>query len=398
MFERIILLSIVFSTIGVAPAELTDKRPWEGSDAYRRKTVGDLRLSPDDDWLAFTISQRHLEDNRSYSSIWIVSARGGEPRPLTDAKGSASSPRWSPDGGKIAFFQSDEDGLGLWTMTRDGSSKTKLTPLETSNAYLGMTGNSISWSPDGKSLAFTAAGPRTYPDVPATSALPTGNDVMIVDRLLYKTDYSYSDLRRTHVWVIPSGGGQSRQISSGDFDYHSISWSPDGKWIACVSNRTGKDDFNANNDLCLLSPEGEGIVQRTRTKGPEYVPQYAPDGRHIAYLGRQREHRSKESDAELHKLYVLPAANGPAVDLSSQLDRWCHSFRWADDSSKLIFHGGGFRSAGSLRSSGRWWGDPLSGRRRRASEELRRERYERGLLCLRRLYSLSRDLSHGCRR
>ena len=96
MFERVVLLSIVISIVGYTPAESADTRPWEGSDAYRKKTVGDLRLSPDNEWLAFAVSERHLEDNRSYSSIWILPARGGEPRPLTDTKGSASSPRWSP--------------------------------------------------------------------------------------------------------------------------------------------------------------------------------------------------------------------------------------------------------------------------------------------------------------
>ena len=57
--------------------------------------------------------------------------------------------------------------------------------------------------------------------------------------------------------LISAEGGKPRQIASGDYDYHSISYSPDGKWIASVSNRTGKDDYNSNNDICLLSTEGK---------------------------------------------------------------------------------------------------------------------------------------------
>ena len=91
-------------------------------------------------------------------------------------------------------------------------------------------------------------------------------------RLLFKTFYYYSDLRRTYVWLISAEGGKPRQIASGDYDYHSISYSPDGKWIASVSNRTGKDDYNSNNDICLLSTEGKEMVQLTDTIGPEYWP------------------------------------------------------------------------------------------------------------------------------
>ncbi len=329
--------AVLFFSLGVSPGECSQKRPWKGSDAYRLKRIGDFQISPDDQLLLFTISERSLDDNRNYSSVWVVPAQGGAAKSLTDPKGSASSPRWSPDGGNIAFFSSDQEGLGLWTMGRDGSSKTKLTSLEKSNAYLGMKGNELSWSPDGSALAYTAAGPKYYPDPSFPSTLPTGKDVMVVDRLLYMTDYNYSDLRRTYVWIVSAEGGEPRQIAFGDYDYHSISWSPDGKRIACVSNRTGRDDYNANNDICLLSTEGREMIQLTHTQGPEYKPVYSPDGQSIAYQGRLRDHRSKESDAELHKLYVIPSDGGTPRDLTSPLDRWCRSFQWTGDGKKLYF-------------------------------------------------------------
>jgi Tol biopolymer transport system component len=150
---------------GVSLGGRYHKRPWKASDAFRLQRIGDLQLSPDDQLLLFTINERSLEDNRNYSSIWVVPAEGGAAKSVTNPKGSASSPRWSPDGNKIAFFSADDEGLGLWTMSPDGSSKRKLTALERSNAYLGMRGNELSWSPDGSALAYTAAGPKYYPEV-----------------------------------------------------------------------------------------------------------------------------------------------------------------------------------------------------------------------------------------
>ena len=131
-------------------------------------------------------------------------------------------------------------------------------------------------------------------------------------------------------------GRQSVQITSGDYDYHSIDWSPDGKWIVAVSNRTGDDDYNANNDLVRLSPSGGQVVQLTHTVGPEYVPEWAPDSLEIGYLGRKRDYRSKESDAEFEKVYVL-GAKGQPEELTEALDMWCHDPTWSSDGSKVYF-------------------------------------------------------------
>ena len=341
MNRKCFLFSIVFflllPTQVLSQKETAKKRPWEGGDTIKIKRIRNLQVSPDNEYLIFVVSDRNLYDNRNYSSIWILPTKGGEPKSLTELKGSVSNPKLSPDGKKIAFFSSQKGKLGLWVMNKDGSVKKKLAYLEKSNAYLGKRGNELCWSPDGKKLAYNAAGPRHYTNIPSPQNPPNGNDVMVVDRLLYKAFYYYSDLRRTYVWVISADGGKPKQISFGDYDYHSISWSPDGKRIACVSNRTGRDDYNANNDICLLSTEGKEMIQLTNTIGPEYAPVWSPDGSKIAYLGRRRDHRSKESDAELHKIYVIPAEGGKPINLTAPLDRWSMLPTWSHDSQKVYF-------------------------------------------------------------
>ncbi len=304
---------------------------------FKMKSIRDLEVSPDNEYLLFVISERNLNEGYYYSGIWILPVKGGEPKALSVLRGSVSNPKWSPDGKRIAYFASEKDEIGLWVMNRDGSARKKLTNLEKSNCYLGMRGNELCWSPDGKELAFNAAGPRYYSHNPSPQNPPTGNDVMVVERLLYKSFYYYSDLRRTYVYRISADGGVPKQISFGEYDYHSISWSPDGKRIACVSNRTGKDDYNANNDICLLSTQGKEMIQLTHTIGPEYTPVWSPDGSKICYLGRVRDHRSKESDAEFYKVYVIPAEGGNPLNLSAPLDQWCMSPSWSHDSKKIFF-------------------------------------------------------------
>ena len=285
LFSALLVPSFIF-----AQNLRVQKRSWDVLDQFKIKSIRNLQASPKGGNLIFTVE----------SDIWILPEKRRNPQQITNLKDTLTSPKWSPDGEKIAFFTSDESRTSLWVVNRDGSSLKKLTDLEKSNAYLGRRGNQLCWSPCGRYLSYTAAGPRHYSNIPKPTDPPNGNDVMVVERLLYKAFYYYSDMRRTHVFIISADGGKPKQISFGDYDYHSISWAPDGKSIACVSNRTGKDDYNANNDICLLSTEGKDMIQITHTIGPEYGPVYSPDGSKMAFPGRVRDHRSKESDDRIN--------------------------------------------------------------------------------------------------
>jgi dipeptidyl aminopeptidase/acylaminoacyl peptidase len=316
-----------------------DKRSWKVEDSFKTKNIGELQASPDGGALLFVLSRTNLPDNESYSSVWKRSSEDGELTQLTADEGSASSPRWSPDGDRIAYFDRDDSGLGLWVMNADGSGKQKLTNLERSNAYKYYSGpsNRLSWSPDGSTLAYTAAGPKYYKDDINAPFLPTGNESLVIDRMLHKTSYYYSDLRRTHVWTIPAEGGSPRQVSSGDYDFYSFSWSPDGQYIACVSNQTGRDDYNANNDIMLLSMNGGENIQLTHTVGPESNVRWSPDGSRLAYHVRVRSNRSKETDSELHKIFTIENDGSSKVNLTGALDRWAEQYQWSADSDKIYF-------------------------------------------------------------
>jgi len=336
---RLWLLFIVFFLMNAVGGLAQNKRPWKVKDSFRAKSISSLRMAPDGAQLLFVVSRTVLDQNARYSSLWKWSKAYGKATRLTSENGSVSSPRWSPDGSQIAYFKADEGGLGLWIMNRDGSGAHKLTNMEQSNAdlYHSWSTNKLSWSPDGKRLAYTAAGKKHFKNDINPPFLPTGNDVMIIDRMLYKTFYFYSDQRRTHVFTISVDGGQPKKISSGDFDYYSISWSPDGKYIACVSNQTGHDDRNANNDIMLLPAGGGQKTQLTHSVGSESNVKWGPDGKELAYLARQRAGRSKETDAELVKLFTLPVSNDTLVqenaknNITGPLDRWANKYKWEND-------------------------------------------------------------------
>ena len=72
-------------------------RPITIDDLLALKSVGSPLLSPDGEWVAYTVRSRDMEEDKSNSQVWIVAADGGEPIPMTSIETSASNPRWTPD-------------------------------------------------------------------------------------------------------------------------------------------------------------------------------------------------------------------------------------------------------------------------------------------------------------
>lgn len=100
--------------------------------------------------------------------------------------------------------------------------------------------------------------------------------------------------------------------------------SPDGRQLAFsaagpryyehdIDLQTGRDDFNSNNDILLVSTTDGEVTRLTQTFSPEYQVFWSPDGSRLAYQGRERSHRSKESDRPLGGRFPVGPAFRPGV-------------------------------------------------------------------------------------
>ena len=108
----------------------------------------------------------------------------------------------------------------------------------------------------------------------------------VIDRLQFKEDYvGYLDRYRYHLYVIDVATQKTRQLTFGDFDDSQPSWSPDGKHIAFVSNRTEHPDRNRNTELWLLDTTADPSEPRQLTFNSfqDASPAWSPDGKHLAY-------------------------------------------------------------------------------------------------------------------
>src|SRR6267143_5621369 len=98
------------------PVISAQKRAVTIDDYLALKAVGNPQLSPDGKWVAYTVTEYSLKDNRGITRIWLVDLASGSTRQLTAGPGSDRQPRWSPDGRTLAFVSTRENGAQLWVL------------------------------------------------------------------------------------------------------------------------------------------------------------------------------------------------------------------------------------------------------------------------------------------
>ena len=151
-------------------------------------------------------------------------------RPLLPSGWNASTPRWSPDGKTIAFISTHEGQHGIWISGPERSIPRLIAPVRETNFFITYAGESFAWSPDSKMIAYVSAGEE--PEQYSVNSSSVNDDPRVVDRIQYKSRTSFSDRLRTHVWITDVDAPQPRQITSGPFYDHALSFSPKGDEIA----------------------------------------------------------------------------------------------------------------------------------------------------------------------
>jgi len=297
-------------------------------DLYRFRSVADVQFSPDEKHIAYTVTMND-RPGRHYSQVWVMELATRKSVRIGSEKSTGGSPRWSPDGKMIAFVGGDEGKSGLSYALADGSGVTFLAAVSGTNSPLPGQGESLTWSPDSKTIAFvsSSAGPETQ---------ASSGDPMVITRYLYKPTAGegmthFNDNRRLHLFSVDIAGKQIHQLTVGNYDEHSVDWSPNGEEIVFASNHEPNSDEFFNYDLFALKVADGSIRRITATESTEYAPHWSPDGKHIAFLGTTRGLTDRETTMEDTHAFVIDADGGNRREVGAVIDNRQHSLHWAPD-------------------------------------------------------------------
>src|SRR6267378_443726 len=303
-------------------------------DLSRLRSVGSVELSPDSRRIAYTVTMRD-RPGRPYGQLWIMDVATQKSVRVGGEKDSGGGPLWSPDGKWFAFQGSQGEKHGLFVARPDGSDVTFLASLSGTNSPLPGTGNDVTWSPDGRQIAFISS-------TPGPEAVEAAGDPMVITRYLYKPDAGegmtrFNDNQRLHIFAVDVATKQVRQLTQGNFDEHSIDWSPDGKDILFASNREPNQDEFFNYDIFALKTADNSIRRLTATEYNEYEPLWSPDGKRIVYRGTRRGLTDRETTMEDTHVWVMKADGSDRREIGAVVDNRQGAPRWAPDGRFVYF-------------------------------------------------------------
>ncbi len=343
----------ILSVLGLLPISLFAQqapRPVTIDDIFQIREVHDPQLSPDAQWLAYTVGTGQLKDDSNKQRIWMLpipnsGAAATEPIALTSEDASSTHPRWSPDGKFIAFLSARRDGkTAVWLLNRLGGEAEKLT--DTAQDV-----DDFFWSPDSRRMVVVLRDPTPEEldeaknkdeddaDSDDKDKKKKADKPWVIDRLQFKEDiHGYLDRHRTHLYVFDLAVKSLTQITGGDFDDSEPAWSPDGKQIAFSSNRTPDADANYNVDIWVVAADnadkGAHLTKISSSLGEDHAATWSPDGKLIAFV--------TQLDAKLFQyatkhLAVAPSTGGEVKVLTQSFDRMVSSPHFSPDGSFIYF-------------------------------------------------------------
>ena len=307
-------------------AQNNTKRSLIPTDVYKIKSIGDPQISPDGKWVAYVLSAVDTGKDKRNSDIWMISWDGKENLQMTNTEDGESSPRWSPDGKYLSFLASRnaDKHSQVWLMDRRGGEAKKLTDIK------GDVGE-YTWSPDGKKIAMSILDQDFTDTAKTKTRLP-----YVMDRYHFKQDRDgWIENRFNHLYVFDMETKKMDTLTKGNFNENAPQWSPNGKQLAFVSNRSTDPDRNDNEDIFVMNAEKNAAIKKlTDWPGADKNPKWSPDGETIAYT-------STSSNLNFtmygqNGISLVTPATGVIRSLAGTVDRNVSDLQWTNDGKNII--------------------------------------------------------------
>ena len=244
---------------------------------YELSGIAQPTLSPDGRELVFVQSSVDRAQMESRSQLMRMRLPDGTPEPFTGGESDAR-PRFSPDGGWVAFLRPDSDGTKqLWLIPTDGGEAQRQTTLPGGVSE-------FAWAPDSERLALVS---DVDPDRPPEDHDPQkGPRTRVVRRLKYRFDtLGWRGDAHRHLFITELNDDVPRQLTDGDWDDTAPVWSPDGESIAFLSARREDREATFYNEAYVIPAEGGEAVCWSKGLLSASNLTWAPDGDRLLVVG-----------------------------------------------------------------------------------------------------------------
>ena len=331
--SRVAVLSLCFLMFLTPQIIAEENRVFDPMDVFELEWASDPQVSSDGETIVYVRRSNDIMKDRVRSNLWQIKRSGKNHRPLHSGFKNSYSPRWSPDNTRIAFVSNNSGSTQIHMHWVDSGETTVISQVQESPS-------SLSWSPDGKWLAFTMNVKGKSTSLIKSRTKPDGASWAKKPITVTTTRYQYDgrgivEPSYRHVFVVPADGGTARQLTNGNFNhYGSLAWSADSKDIFFSAHRS--DDWeliSGESNLYKITISNNKLEQITSMPGEERSPSISPNGEVIAFYVKERRPLAYTPS----RIAVMNLESGNMQIISNDLDDDSDNLFWSNDGESIYF-------------------------------------------------------------
>ena len=310
-----------------------EKSVFQELDVFELEWASNPQISPDGKLIVYNRNGMDIMTDRRQSRLWIMNIDGSSHQKLTVFDKNEGSASWSPDGTRLAFTTSTDNGSEIHVYWIKTGRMARITSLERSP-------RGLKWSPDGQHIAFTMLVPEPQPYLVRPPKKPKGAEwaqqPRVTTRLKHEADgRGYIEPGFAQIFVVPAEGGTAHQVSSGNYQHNaSPEWSKDGKKLFFTANRRDNWEHEyRNSEIYSVEINTGNIAELTDRNGPDYGMVVSPEGNKLAYLG----YDDKVQTYQVNHIYLMNTDGSAKSMIPLNIDRSVTSLQWDARGTGLYF-------------------------------------------------------------